>query len=448
MTQIGYLGIDVSKGYADFILLNDSKETLGKGYKLYDNRQGHESLFNRLQAAKVKYGLDQIICGVESTGGYENNWYNSLWEREKQISIIIKRLNPKGVKHQGASKMTRTITDQVSARNISLQLIENKDKILQHPTPDLKQSQARRYYRYIQTLNQQKTAMTNRLEKLVYSAFPELLCYARHGMPNWMIKLLLKYPDYQSIKKAKPSSLVKIKGITKDKIVKLKSLAQHSVGQPTDVLLARTISSLAQQIIEITEKIKEEKLFLQQHYHSEQVSLLEQTKGIGKYSAIGIVMEVENVERFESGAKMASFFGVHPVFKQSGDGKVKARMSKQGSASYRSTIYMAARNVCIHNPYFKEIYAKFRAKGMNDAQAIGAIMHKLTRVVFGILKSKKPFDAQVDQNNRNKKLQQQKSKLAQMDQKQILKEVEMIKNAPCSSRTFKRKKAELQPQTP
>ena len=450
MTQIGYLGIDVSKGYADFILLSDSKEPLGKGYKLYDNRKGHEDLFKKLESAKDKYGLDQIICGVESTGGYENNWYNSLSKQEKQLDIVIKRLNPKGVKHQGESKMTRTVTDQVSARNISLQLIENKDKILQYPNPSLEQSQARRYYRYIQTLKQQKIAMTNRLEKLVYSSFPELLCYARHGMPNWAIKLLMKYPDHESVTKARPNSLVKIKGLTQEKIVKLKSLAKNSVGQPTDVLLARAVSSLAQQIVEITEKIKEEKQFLEDHYDSDQVALVEQTKGIGKYSSIGIVMEVENIERFDSGAKMSSFFGVHPIFKQSGDGTLKARISKQGSTSYRSTIYMAARNVCIHNPYFKEIYDKFRAKGMNDAQAIGVIMHKLTRVIFGILKSNKPFDPQVDLNNRNKKLQQQKNKQAEQveqEKKQILQEVEMIKNAPCSNRTFKRKKAELQPQT-
>lgn len=448
MRQTGYLGIDVSKGYADFILLNDSKELLGTGYKLYDNRQGHDTLFKRVKVAKIKYNLDLVICGVESTGGYENNWYNSLSVASENIGVKILRLNPKGVKHQGESKQNRTITDQVSARTISHQLIENEEKLLGHAVPNLQQSQARRYYHYINTLKKQKTALSNQLEKLVYSAFPELLLYAKSGMPNWLIKLLIKYPNHESIGKAKNSNLLKVNGLTADKIKRIKTLAKDSVGQPSDILLGRTISSLAKQIFEIKEKIIEEKQFLEANYTSEEVELLTKTKGFGKYSSIGIMMEIESIDRFESGSCISSYFGVHPLFKQSGDGKWKTRMSKQGSTTYRSTIYMVARNVTIHNPYFKEIYAKFRAKGMKDAQAIGVIMHKLTRVIFGMLKSNKPFDPEVDRKNRNKTVEQQKKGQTEQEKEQIQQEVEMIKNAPCSNRAFKKKKAELLPQTP
>lgn len=448
MTETGYLGIDVSKGYSDFILLGSSKEILEKGYKLYDNRQGHNSLFKRLESAKKKYGLNEIICGVESTGGYENNWYNSIEVRGKDIGLKVLRLNPKGVKHQGISKGTRTITDQVSARTIAYQLIENSTKLLAHSRPSLEQSQARRYYHYINTLLHQKTALSNQLEKLVYSAFPELLLYARHGMPIWAIKLLIKYPDHETVKKAKNSNLLKINCLTIEKVKKLKELAKESVGQPTDVLLSRTVSRLAKQIFELTEKIKEEKQFLSTNYTSEKVELLEGIKGLGKYSAIGIMMEIESIDRFANSSALSSYFGVHPIFKESGDGQHKPRMSKQGSSSYRGTIYMVARNVVNHNPYFKEIYAKFRAKGMKDGQAIGVIMHKLTRVIYGMLKSNKSFDPEVDKKNRNNTVKQQERGQTEQEKQQIEMEVEKIKNAPCSNRTFKKKKAELLPQTP
>lgn len=448
MDQTGYLGIDVSKGYSDFILLNSSKEILGKGYKLYDNRQGHDTLFKRLAAAKEKYELTAIICGVESTGGYENNWYNSLDVQGSNLGIKIVRLNPKGVKHQGESKGNRTVTDQVSARTIAYQLIENETKILSHSSPDLQQSQARRYYHYINTLQRQKTALNNQLEKLVYSSFPELLVYAKNGMPAWLIKLLTKYPDHESVSKSKKSNLLKINGLTAEKIERIKKLAKESVGQPSDILLAKTVSSLSKQIVELTIKIKEEKAYLSANYTSAQVALLEGIKGIGLYTAIGIMMEIENINRFANSSAMSSYFGVHPVFKKSGDGQVKPRMSKQGSTSYRGIIYMAARNVVNHNDYFKEIYAKFRAKGMKDGQAIGVIMHKLTRVICGMLKSNKPFDPKVDKRNRDNTVEQQKKEQTPQEKEQIQQEVEMIKNAPCSNRAFKKKKAELEPQTP
>lgn len=448
MRQTGYLGIDVSKGYSDFILLNSSKEILGKGYKLYDNRKGHSSLFKHLQTAKLEHGLETIICGVESTGGYENNWYNSLAQAREDLGIKVLRLNPKGVKHQGDSKLNRTITDQVSARTIAYQLIENETKLLAQSMPSLEQSQARRYYHYINTLLGQKTALSNQLEKLVYSAFPELLLYAKHGMPTWALKLLSKYPDHESLLKAKNSNLLKINGLTASKIERIKKLAKESVGQPSNILLARTISRLAKQLLELQEKIKEEKKFLEVNYTSENVELLEEIKGLGKYSAIGLMMEIESIDRFDSSSAICSYFGVHPVFKKSGDGQMKPRMSKQGSTSYRSTIYMVARNVTNHNPYFKEIYAKFRAKGMNDGQAIGVIMHKVTRVIYGMLKSNKSFDPQIDKQNRNRTQEQQKKGQTEQQKQQIQQEVELIKNAPCSNRSLKKKKAELLPHTP
>ena len=36
MNEVGFLGIDVSKGYADFSLFNFKKQQLGKSYKCYE----------------------------------------------------------------------------------------------------------------------------------------------------------------------------------------------------------------------------------------------------------------------------------------------------------------------------------------------------------------------------------------------------------------------------
>ena len=79
----GYLGMDVSKGYADFTLLDSNKKQLEEVFQLDDTRNGHDSLKEQLQAMMKTHGLEQMYCGVESTGGFENNWYNSIseWSR-------------------------------------------------------------------------------------------------------------------------------------------------------------------------------------------------------------------------------------------------------------------------------------------------------------------------------------------------------------------------------
>ena len=46
---------------------------------------------------------------------------------------------------------------------------------------------------------------------------------------------------------------------------------------------------------------------------------------------------------------------------------------------------------------------------MNHYQAMGVVMHKLLRIVYGVLKTQTPYDPQVDQDN------QQRSKQAQQE---------------------------------
>jgi len=43
-----------------------------------------------------------------------------------------------------------------------------------------------------------------------------------------------------------------------------------------------------------------------------EVELLKSFKGIGTYSAVGLMIEILSVERFSSVKKLASFFGIHP----------------------------------------------------------------------------------------------------------------------------------------
>jgi transposase len=61
-----------------------------------------------------------------------------------------------------------------------------------------------------------------------------------------------------------------------------------------------------------------------------EVALLKTIPGISDDSAIGLMLEIQSINRFSSAKKLASFFGLHPVFKTSGDGTSGIRMSKQG----------------------------------------------------------------------------------------------------------------------
>ena len=66
-----FIGIDVSKGYSDFVILTSQKARHEKGFQLDDTLVGHEVLHQKITSlAEEGY---QVICGVENTGGYERN---------------------------------------------------------------------------------------------------------------------------------------------------------------------------------------------------------------------------------------------------------------------------------------------------------------------------------------------------------------------------------------
>src|SRR5437763_7572451 len=93
MSKIGYLGIYVSEGYSDFIILQLDKEVAEKAFRLYDVAEGHQQL-GKIIDGLFKKGFEKVCCGVESTGGYENNWVNYVQELGKTKAVSIARINP------------------------------------------------------------------------------------------------------------------------------------------------------------------------------------------------------------------------------------------------------------------------------------------------------------------------------------------------------------------
>ncbi len=85
--KIVYAGIDVSKGYTDIIALEPNKDIAEPAFRLYDTPEGHQQLRSLIDKW-LEMGFENIYCGVESTGGYENNWVNYLQELGRTEKLI------------------------------------------------------------------------------------------------------------------------------------------------------------------------------------------------------------------------------------------------------------------------------------------------------------------------------------------------------------------------
>ncbi len=120
--------------------------------------------------------------------------------------------------------------------------------------------------------------------------------------------------------------------------------------------------------------------------------LLVSIPGVGERTSSTILSFVGHIERMDNAKQFAAFGGLNPALKESGTMKAKARMSKAGHAALRRALYMHAM-VALHHTVWGKIYKeRLQANHKPAKLIIGAMMRKLAHVIFGVLKSGKPFD--------------------------------------------------------
>ena len=397
-----YLGVDVSKGYADFVIINQQKQPVVKNFQLDDTFDGHSRLHEIVSRFLTDHPQAVMCAGLESTGGYENNWYNTLIRLQASLTIKTARLNPLAVMHNSKADLKKNTTDKISAQNIAEYLIAHPEKVVYQQQDQL--ANLRKQWGFIQMLTKQCTQLLNQLHSLLYTANPELLIYCRNEMPAWVLKLLLKYPTAANLKKARDKTVAKIPYVSLTRAKQLITAAKHSVASATDPLTAQLVTATVEQILQLKKTIAAQTNLMAAQCDVPEVKLLKTFTGIGDTSAIGLILEIQSVARFKNVKKLASFWGLHPVYKLSGDGSGAFKMSKQGRVNPRKILYTVTLSAIEHNPVIKPIYQYHLQQGKHKMDAIGICMHKILRIIYGMLKNNTAFDPKVDAANRQRSL--------------------------------------------
>lgn len=395
-----FLGCDVSKGYADFVFLDSEKNIIENNFQLDDTFSGHNQLYSILTNFYKEHPNSFILSAVESTGGYENNWFNTLSKLSEIFNISIVRLNPLGVSHSQKALLNRAVTDEISAKNIAEYLINHQNKI--HSNNTTYYSSLRKQWIFVKLLVKQKVQLLNQLESIVYTANTEVLIYCKHSTPNWLLQVLKHYPTAKRLSRANVTSLTKIPYVSREKAESLIAKAKLSISASNDKVTETIIKATVDQILYLSKTIAYHEKQMSDSCKLPEVKILESFKGIATYSAVGLILEIGAIERFSSSKKLASFFGLHPTLKSSGDGFAAVRMSKKGRREPRLILFNVARTAINCNPLIKEIYEKHVKRGMPKMAALGVVMHKILRIVFGMLKNNQNYDPEIDKKNREK----------------------------------------------
>lgn len=120
-------------------------------------------------------------------------------------------------------------------------------------------------------------------------------------------------------------------------------------------------------------------------------ALLTSIPGIGTLTASKLQTLV--LQRFDTARAASAFVGLNPQQHASGSSvQRRARLSKMGDAQMRRALYMPAVCAKRFNPLVRALCQRLAAKGKHNLAILGAAMHKLLCLAYGVLKSRKPFD--------------------------------------------------------
>ena len=115
--------------------------------------------------------------------------------------------------------------------------------------------------------------------------------------------------------------------------------------------------------------------------------------GVGLKTAQAFVTLFGNFQHFKSAKCFAKFIGLSPTEFTSGS-SVRGRRSitKNGSSKIRALLFNCARSAIRYNPLCKQLFERLVHKGKNGKVALTAVMHKLARLIFGVVRSGCSFD--------------------------------------------------------
>jgi transposase len=160
----------------------------------------------------------------------------------------------------------------------------------------------------------------------------------------------------------------------------------HSLKIPAIETYLSIMEKLGEEIKKIDRRLKEEEKKFKE------TKLLKSIPGVSTFSALVIIAEIGDVNRFPDEKKIFSYAGLVPSVHKSGDKVYYGHITKQGSKYLRWILVECARiHVRKCNSKITEFYKKLKRKGKHENVAIIGAARKLLQTIYYMLKKGESF---------------------------------------------------------
>ena len=195
-----------------------------------------------------------------------------------------------------------------------------------------------------------------------------------------------------------PASFKDLQALIRQLDALMESRQRYKNRLKSGVRTLRVIHSLENCVEFFTQEINQIKSEIQDLINNDpellrRQKLLITIKGIGKLTAAKLLGEIRDIRSFRSARQLAAYAGLTPKNFLSGSSvHKKTVISKTGNAHLRKLLFLSAISAKQWNPIVKEFCDRLIQNGLSNMEAVCAAMRKLLHLVYGVLKSGKPFD--------------------------------------------------------
>ncbi|WP_432405650.1 IS110 family transposase [Wukongibacter sp. M2B1] len=402
------VGIDIGSKVSWASIITPDHKPFSRPIRIdHQSIESLEFLVSQIKKAEEVNSLKARIF-LESTGIYHIPLYCHLKESGFEVSILNPLITDSN-KNQGIRKVK---SDKKDALRIAKTAYTNDLKTSLIPSDVVLnvRSLVREYHK----LADDKTSHVNQLTKELAIIFPGYNEVFSNTTSKTSIAILKTYRTPKRILATPRDELIDFirknakKGLdaatkTYNKLINAAKIAitfSHQLRSSYDLI------ELQLDFIEIFEKKKTDILNRVKDYLHDykdekfvsQINLLRSINGVGFISAVSIMAEIGDFSAFTKPKQLVAYFGIDPSVKESGKFKgTKSKMSKRGSAVARRVLFIVAlasirrnRKGEANNPVLRKYYDKKQESKAKKA-AIGALMRKITNIIFAVLRNNREF---------------------------------------------------------
>lgn len=330
--EVLYAGVDLHKKYS-FITVMDRDGNIIEQTKVNTDDEETKDFFQ-------KYSDYRLEIAFESTFNWY--WFFDLIEKRSRSLYLS---NPLKTKMIASAKIK---TDKIDSKVIADLLRTNFLPIVYIPD-----KQTREYKELVRQqifLTRQKTKLKNRIHSILH-------------------KHMVKHTFSDLFGKAGRKFLLELdlKEVFKDQI-------------ETDLQLIEFYEEKLEKLSQtISDRIKENP--------DPRIELLMSLPGIGKFSALAILSEIGDINRFSSAAKLCSYAGIVPAVYSSGGKTRSGRITKRGSSILRWIMIESVQRLFVSKVDSRlKIFCKKMARKRNYHVAKTATARKMLAIIYTMLK--------------------------------------------------------------